>query len=265
MAIPFGLQADLLEQLKKVAPFLDADYRGETDDLRLYKSLAMQNLGPTLELGCGTGRVMAELIKAGHPCDGLDLSTTMLDLAQQRCQVIPCDQSWNLHQGDMTAFDMEQKDYGMAILASNTLMHATSSSSQEKALGCVHHHLRPGGKLILDIFNPPVEDLVFQRGAVQAADSWPGPEKSSMVTKWVRREVDWVHQLQKTFITYETLHQDDRMEQVQARFDLRFLWLHEVVLMLEKTGFDVEAVWGSYQQSPLDEESEVMVFVGRKR
>ena len=264
MSISCPPQNDLLEQLEKVAPFLDADYRGETADLKLYRSLAEQHPGPVLELGCGTGRVMAELIKAGRICDGLDLSPTMLDLARQRCTAIPCEFPWQLHQCNMTAFDLNQKSYGLAILASNTFMHVSRSSDQEKVLACVHQHLLPGGKLVLDLFNPPVEDLVLHQGAVQAVDSWPGPISGSTVTKWVRREVDWVRQIQKTFITYETLHVDSRLEQVEARFNLRFLWRHEAEMMLEKTGFNVEAVWGSYLQTPMKEESELMVIVGRK-
>ncbi len=255
---------NLLAQLEKVAPFLEADYRAETADLQLYRSMARCITGPVLELGCGTGRVLAALLAAGQPCDGLDLSAAMLDRARQRCQVIPGDVPWNLMEGDMTAFTLPRRDYGLALLASNTLMHAACSAEQQRTLCCVYRHLRPGGTLVLDLFNPPVEELVWQRGVVQATDRWTGSVAGSAVTKWVRREVDWVHQLQWTHITYETLFADSRLEQVEACFALRFLWPHEAALMLEKAGFAVQAVWGSYRKEPLTDDSDVMVFVARK-
>ena len=257
-------QADLLTQLEKVVPFLDADYRSETADLKLYQSMAAHVTGPVLELGCGTGRVLGALLEAGQPCDGLELSSAMLNRARQRCQAIGGDAQWNLILGDMTAFALNRRDYGLALLASNTLMHAACSSDQERTLRCIYQHLRPGGTLVLDVFNPPVEELVQQRGVVQTADSWTGLATGSTVTKWIRREVDWMQQLQWTHITYETLFADKRLEQVEARFALRFLWPHEAALMLEKAGFDIYAVWGSYLKEPLADDSDVMVFVARK-
>ncbi len=257
-------RADLLTQLEKVAPFLDADYRAETADLQLYQSMAAPVTGPVLELGCGTGRVLVALLAADQPCDGLDLSSAMLSRARQRCQAMDGAAQWNLILGDMTAFTLNRRDYGLALLASNTLMHAACSAGQERTLRCIYQHLRPGGTLVLDVFNPPVEELVQQHGVVQTADSWTGAATGSTVTKWVRREVDWVQQLQWTHITYETLFADNRLEQVEARFALRFLWPHEASLMLEKAGFEVHAVWGSYLKEPLADDSDVMIFVARK-
>jgi len=257
-------QTDLLTQLAKVAPFLEADYRCETADLKLYRSLAARGAGPVLELGCGPGRVLAALLEAGRACDGLDLSAVMLDLARQRCQAIGGAAPWHLILGDMTAFEPQRRDYGLALLVSNTLMHAADSSAQERTLSCVYRHLRPGGTLVLDVFNPPVEELVRQHGVGYTTDRWTGAAAGSTVTKWVRREVDWGRQLQWTYITYETLFADNRLEQVAARFALRFLWRHEAVLMLEKAGFAVHAVWGSYRKEPLTADSDVMIFVARK-
>ncbi len=264
MSNPGLPQDDLRTQLAKVASFLDADYRTETADLRLYRRLAAQATAPALEIGCGTGRVLAALLEAGHPCDGLDLSAPMLNRARQRCTAIADAVPWNLILGDMTAFALPRRDYGLALLASNTLMHAACSAAQESVLHNVYRHLRPGGTLALDIFNPPVEELVWQRNVVQSVDSWAGLAAGSVITKWVRREVDWMQQLQWTHITYETLFADNRLEQVEACFALRFLWRHEATLMLEKAGFDVQTVWGSYRQESLTENSDIMVFVARK-
>ncbi|MCB0092473.1 MAG: class I SAM-dependent methyltransferase, partial [Caldilineaceae bacterium] len=58
----------------RFARFYDLDYREYEDDLPMVMELAQEVEGPLLELGCGTGRVLAPLAAAGHRITGLDLS-----------------------------------------------------------------------------------------------------------------------------------------------------------------------------------------------
>ena len=64
-------QAELFDRF---ARFYDADYRHYQDDLDLILDLADQTGDPILELGCGTGRVLAPLLEAGHTVTGVDIS-----------------------------------------------------------------------------------------------------------------------------------------------------------------------------------------------
>ena len=60
-------------------PFEDAllydwEYRRRRDDVRFYGTLADERGGPILDLGCGTGRLMVPLLRAGHVVVGIDRS-----------------------------------------------------------------------------------------------------------------------------------------------------------------------------------------------
>ena len=73
-------QAELFDRF---ARFYDADYRHYQDDLDLILDLADQTGDPILELGCGTGRVLAPLLEAGHTVTGVDISPGLLGVAQE--------------------------------------------------------------------------------------------------------------------------------------------------------------------------------------
>ena len=67
-----------------IAPYYDLTHAQLTADLGFVLSLASQAGGKVLELGCGTGRLLLPLARAGFTITGLDSSEAMLALAQQK-------------------------------------------------------------------------------------------------------------------------------------------------------------------------------------
>jgi SAM-dependent methyltransferase len=66
---------------KRYAEF-HALYTGDFKrDVAIYKDLAAKFEGPVLDVGCGTGRVMAHLASSGHDVLGIDTSRAMLEVA----------------------------------------------------------------------------------------------------------------------------------------------------------------------------------------
>ena len=62
----------------------DWEYRRRRDDVRFYRTLADERGGPILDLGCGTGRLMVPLLRAGHVVVGVDRAPAMLARAAAR-------------------------------------------------------------------------------------------------------------------------------------------------------------------------------------
>lgn len=60
-----------------------ADFR---KDLPLYLDLAAKYAGPVLEIGCGTGRVLARLGEEGYEALGVDVSRPMLEVARRNLE-----------------------------------------------------------------------------------------------------------------------------------------------------------------------------------
>jgi SAM-dependent methyltransferase len=62
----------------------DWEYRRRKTDVAFYRMLADEQGGPVLDLGCGSGRLLAPLLEDGHGVVGLDLSRAMLARAARR-------------------------------------------------------------------------------------------------------------------------------------------------------------------------------------
>src|SRR5687768_16478288 len=105
-----------------MADTYDAQYavlRDSSGDASHYAALAAETGGPVLELGCGTGRVLLPIARAGVRCTGVDPSAQMLRVLQAK------EPPWNLDivQGTMQTFDLARRDYALAYSAFRAFQH----------------------------------------------------------------------------------------------------------------------------------------------
>ena len=248
----------------RFARFYDLDYREYEDDLPMVMELAQEVEGPLLELGCGTGRVLAPLAAAGHRITGLDLSPALLDVARQKLKQSGYAATVTLVEADMRDFDLARKDFGFAFCMSNTFMHCASQDEQMNVLQAAYDHLRPGGLLLIDLFNPDIARLVQVDGLTELADMWVDAETNVQCTKWSVRSLNLAEQLQETLFIYEEIFPDGRVQKTVCPFTLRYLWQGEGSLMLEMIGFEVLEIWGDFEQNPYGDGSERLIFLAQK-
>ena len=70
-----------MEPYEPIAAYYDSEHDQFSDDVEWYVHLA-EVAGPwVLELGCGSGRLMAPLAAAGNQVVGIDASAAMLERA----------------------------------------------------------------------------------------------------------------------------------------------------------------------------------------
>lgn len=260
----FGEGQAASELFDRFAPYYDGDYRDYEDDIDLILGMAQVCGDPILELGCGTGRVMRPLVKAGYSVTGIDISPRMLDVAREKLNGIAADDQFSLVQGDLATFDLPSKEYQLAICTSNTLMHLPSADQQMGVLENTHGHLVSDGLLLVDLFNPDVARLVAANGLMELADEWEDSERGVHVVKWSVRTVDFAYQVQDTLFIYEETGGDGLVRRAHCPFPLRFLWRNEAELMLRLSGFELDAVWGGFDGEPYEADSERLVLLARK-
>ena len=188
--------ADRAEQFDRFARYYDGDYRNYDDDIDLILGLAEESDGPVLELGCGTGRVLQQILAEGHEATGIDISPHMLDVARRKLEAMDLLTQGELVEGDLTKFTLRRKDFRLAVCTSNTLMHLTTPHEQMAALKNAHRHLADGGWLFIDLFNPDVARLLAVNNVMELADEWEDQERAVHVVKWSVRTVDFAEQLQ---------------------------------------------------------------------
>lgn len=246
-----------------LARFYDLQHATFTPDVGMYQhfaelSRAEQANGAVLEIGCGTGRVMIPLVKAGYRVIGVDESPEMLRIARARLNVFP-EAHWALLEQDARTLALPDR-FAMAFIALNTFLHNLTRDSQIDMLKAARKHLLPGGRLIVDL--PPNDELSYQPddGKYEFEATLVDPATETVIDKFVSSRVFWADQLQ--MLSYR-LDEKDAGETRSSivTFRLRHVFKHEMELLLLHTGFASWRWYGDYDLSDYAEGSPRMIVV----
>ena len=249
-----------LDAIERIAPYYDLDYGDHVLDLGFYLNFAKRTGSPILELGVGTGRVALTLARAGYQVVGLDSSPRMLELCNQKLTGSLRDRL-SLIQGDFREFDLMQR-FKMVFSAANTFAHITDGKGQELVLEAVRRHLEPQGILILDLDNPEVMFL-NEGGSSGLLLDWVRPSLRSkgyiikLVNGWKEPE----KQLKHITFMYDEVGEDSVVRRTIASFPLRYSYRSEMDLLFKHAGYQIDAVYGSYDLDEYTAHSERMIFV----
>ncbi len=141
-----------------------AEKYDELFDQTLYKQWAdyvSQNtqIGSTLDLGGGSGRLAIELAKLGYKMDVLDLSPEMLMLAQKNSA--QANQSIQLLQADMREWSDWKTQYELIISSVDALNYLPTQDDMVKTLQQVFEHLVVGGTFMFDVITPYQVNVLY--------------------------------------------------------------------------------------------------------
>lgn len=121
-----------------------AKFAGSSGPLRLF------------EPGCGSGRLVRELVKRGHSVTGFDINDASLRYARKR---LPSTSKATLLHADMASFSLPDRDFDAAYSFCNTFRHLLDDVSARGHLESVASHLRQGGLYLLGLhLMPPDAD-----------------------------------------------------------------------------------------------------------
>ncbi len=246
-----------------IAEYYDLEFDAFTEDVDLYLAFARRTGSPVLELGCGTGRLLVPLARAGFQVEGVDRSAAMLARATERLAREGLSHV-RLHQADLTDLaELPACRYTLAILAVNGFLHLPSRAAQQAALVQIHRVLRPGGLLLLDVLHPTPAQLEGWEGHLLHDGSWSLPD-GSQLDRFSARRVSPAEQTIETRLFYDRRRPDSTLARDAVTYTLRYVHRFELELLLEGAGFAVEAIYGSYQLDPLEDDSPLMFVVAQR-
>jgi SAM-dependent methyltransferase len=120
---------------------------GPRDDVALYLHRLIQRYAPeahsVLELGCGSGSMLARLSKH-YKAAGIDSSRAMLSIARRKAPRAV------LTLGDITNFDLKRR-FDVVLCPFDTINHVTSFAGWKKIFYNARKHLNPNGVFIFDV------------------------------------------------------------------------------------------------------------------
>lgn len=221
-------------------------------DLPFFVDAAKEAGGGVLELGCGTGRILIPTARAGVSIVGLDASPSMLAVCAARLGAESADVQARvcLVQGSMTDFELGQT-FALVTLPFRPFQHLISVEEQLACLRCIHRHLEPHGRIILDLFNPSLDALVAvgtQEGGNDPEFIMPDGRRVLRRDRVVSR--DRYNQVNQVELIYYVTYPDGRHERLVNAFPMRYLFRFEVEHLLARCGFAVDQVYADYTKTP---------------
>jgi len=240
-----------------LARFYDLEHVDLTADVIFYLHFARQADGPVLELGCGSGRLLVPLAEAGGELTGVDNSPAMLALARNKLG-----DRVKLVEGDMRTFELRER-YALAIVSINSFMHLLTTADQLAALSNVARHLKPGGRLIIDL--PAGDELVHQDADARLTleRQFVDPATGHQILKQVVSRIDWATQCQELVHIYDELLADGTVKRAVVPMTLRHTFRYELALLLDKAGYTLERLYGDYDLSPYESGCPRMIAVAQ--
>lgn len=244
-----------------IARYYDLSHNRLTDDIPYLLALARETEGPLLELGCGSGRLLSPLARAGFHVTGVDSSPEMLARARVRLAGEPADvrARVRLVEGDVRTLILpDAAPFALAFFGYNTFMHLNEVGAGT-ALRRVRPLLRPGGRLFIDVDNPLLLSVVADDPDFVLEDELRDETTGETIRQFTAYESAPVEQAVDVTWVYESTGDAGR---AKARLRYHYLYPHQYDLLLALTGFRLIALAGDYDGAPFDEESDRLLILG---
>ncbi|GAB3463775.1 class I SAM-dependent methyltransferase [Actinophytocola sediminis] len=199
--------------------------------------------GPVLEFGVGTGRLAVPLARRGVSVSGVDISTEMLAKLREK----PGAEAISVIVGDMTTVRVPG-EFAVAFIAFNTILALPDQRAQVNLFRNAAAHLHAGGRFVLETAvvggaTHRLNVVKVEPDQVTIAAGILDPVGGTYDGAWVVLGTDG------------------------ARFypiSGRHLTHHEMDLMAELAGLELENRWGDWKGAPFTGDSTLHVSVYRK-
>jgi SAM-dependent methyltransferase len=236
-------------------------------DAPFYIDLAKQIGGPVLEIGCGTGRILLPIARAGIEIHGLDKSPAMLEVLKGKLaqEVQHVRDNVTLHEGDMREARLDPK-FALVTIPFRPLQHMHTLDDQAAALRTAAHHLRDDGRFAFDVFYPNFHRLLAGIGDENFEMEWPVEGKpGQIIRRFYRKDaVDKIHQSFSGVFIFRTFEGDRVVHEETAPLHMTWYFYPQLQALFRLAGLEVVEEYGSFSRAPLDNASIEMIFILRK-
>jgi SAM-dependent methyltransferase len=218
-----------------------------------------------LELGAGTGRVTLAIAEAGIPIHALDSSREMLDTLSVKLAGRPKDlrERVTLVAADMRTFDLDER-FALVISPFRAFLHNVTDEDRLATLARVRQHLRPGGRLALNVFHPSLFYMSRHAGPLEAVWRWVGNfplPAGGFVARSEANRYDTVRQVVHSQHRYEEYDDDGLLIRTTLhRLELAYLYRGDIEHLLTRAGFTGITINGGFSGRAFSEDTDELVI-----
>src|SRR5947209_8994122 len=175
------------------------------------------------------------------------------DVCSSDLDALPADAAVRLsfHRADMATLDLG-RDFALIVAPSRVFQFMLTSAAQREALAALRTHLRPNGRLVLDLFDPlldrvvPSAEVTTRGGELihpttgnrvtwEITGQRPDPARQLIVDDWTFSEIDASGEVLRT-----------TTEQLTLRWSLR----SEMRFLFELVAIEALADYGDFRCGP---------------
>ena len=227
-----------------IARLYDPWSRSVTEDVSFYVEQAERVApGPIVELAVGTGRIAVPIAAAGVSVIGVDSSLGMLEICRERAEVAGVGELVDLRYGDLREPPVSER-VELVICPFRSYLHLHTDEERLGALRAARELLVPDSRLVFDVFAPAADDIAETNG------------------RWLERELD-IYERADWNTDTRTLTLSVRGPSSESTMVLAWLSADEWQALLERAGFEVEALYGWFDRRPF-RGGEDMVWIARR-
>lgn len=233
-----------MSEYDAIARLYDPWSASVVEDISFYVDEALGADGPVVELGVGTGRIAIPVAMAGVDVIGVDSSAGMLAVCRQRADEAGVGARVDLRLGDLRRPPVDEH-VSLVMCPFRAFLHLRDDGERLEALAAARELLRPGGRLVFDVFTPSREDIEATHG------------------RWIEREpgiderADWDLNAQTLTLS---------VRGVSGESTMTLWWLEPArwQTLLAEAGFEVLACYGWFDRRPFDGDEDSVWIASRK-
>ncbi|OGI06602.1 MAG: hypothetical protein A3F80_06155 [Candidatus Melainabacteria bacterium RIFCSPLOWO2_12_FULL_35_11] len=228
-------------------------------DEQFYKELLKKQGGNSLEIGCGTGRILIPFLKENFELDGLDYSNDMLNICRDKLNKYNLNAA--LYQSPMQDFKIPKK-YNNIYVPFHSFMIVSDRNQALRSLICFFEHLKQNGQLIISLFIPNYQALALY---TEDQDKWrhckeinlKDGKKVVISDMVINFHLEQIKQVRYRFEIFDSGRLIDTHIQ---EMKIRWYFQYEFQLMLESVGFKNITAYGDFTFEPLKNYHREMTF-----
>ncbi|MFJ8264669.1 class I SAM-dependent DNA methyltransferase [Peribacillus asahii] len=207
-----------------------------------------------LDLACGTGEMTIELARNGFHVTGVDLSDEMLLVAQEKA--FKRGVSIPFYQQNMAELE-GLGSYDCITIFCDSLNYLKTENEVLQTFRGIYHHLREGGLLLFDVHSIYKMEHIFHNNTFAVNE-----EEVAYIWSCFPGEAPYSVEHDLSFFV------QDAESGLYERFDefhyQRTYMPSQYKDWLEEVGFEVLEVLADFEEAPVEDQAERILFVVRK-
>jgi len=237
------------------AEFYDQEFANRGHEIPFFLKQAKLAGGPVLEVACGTGRITLPIARAGVEIAGLDISRPMLERARRKAEAEHLALAW-LEQ-DCRDISTDQT-FSLIFSATNPMQHLADLDSLSAFLASAKHALRPGGTLIVDVFNPDVAKL-----SRTAARRYHHKSFVDVAGRTLHVEATTQYDSASQILGFTLFYLCDGELTRTKKVRMRCIFPEELMALCRFNGLEVMRRCGNYDETPFGDKSPKQILFCR--